>query len=105
MTAVAAPIHFTMRAVVDEEDGSTSRRCRERMNVTMLAPALSFSFADHTFRFADSELKSVAVAEDTRTRLKHRLVAPWRRDGPRRRGRLVGSEVAESFSEVIAWKL
>jgi len=71
------------------------------MRVTMLAPALSFSVADHSFRFTDSELKSVALLEDTRTRVEHRRVIAQRCGSQQRRGRPPGSEVAESSSEVL----
>jgi hypothetical protein len=85
ITAVAAPIHFTMRADVDEEDGSASRRRRACMSVTMLAPALSFNVADHTFRSAHSELKSLAFRGDTRTCVDHRCVISRGRHEPQSR--------------------
>jgi len=105
MTAVATPTHFTIRAVVDEEVGSTSRRCGDGMNVTMLAPARACSFGDHTFRFADSELKSMAFREDTTIRVEQRRGTAYRRRAPHGSARQVGSKVAERSSEVIAWKL
>jgi hypothetical protein len=46
--------------------------CGDGMNVTMLAPARACSFGDHTFRFADSELKSMAFREDTTIRVEQR---------------------------------